>query len=114
MTVRKGRLGCERCNWQGYIKRSFWSGEKEEVTVTVCSQCKDVRGYHMYVRQKYGNHSNIHVLDGGEPLAEVIDFETYKSSKELKYYDKKDYDDLAKKQFEEYGEIPRLDKKERI
>jgi len=107
VTHRIGKIGCKSCNWKGYTKHAFWNGEKEEFTVTVCSQCKDARGYHAYVKGKYGKADSLHLLPGQEPSADVIDFQKYKDSGEMKYYEKDETGKLAKEQFETYGEIPK-------
>lgn len=106
--IKNGRIGCSKCNWRGYQKHSFWNGEKEEVTVSVCSNCKDLRGYNSYIKSKYSKISNIHLINGENHQADVIDFDYYKSNKSLKYIEGKEIDDLAKKQFLEFGEIPKV------
>jgi hypothetical protein len=106
---RNGRIGCSKCNWRGYNKHSFWNGDKEEVTVSVCSHCKDERGYHNYVKSKYSKVTNIHLVEGREYQADIIDFEHYKFNKSLKYIeDKEEILKLAEKQFLEFGEIPKI------
>jgi hypothetical protein len=109
---RKGRIGCSHCNWKGYKKYPFWNGEKEEITVTLCSSCKDVRGYSAYVKNKYGklNKNNVFLIDGSESLADVIDFDKYRDSNELQYINQDECERMAERQFEEFGEIPRMDK----
>ncbi|MDB4330496.1 hypothetical protein N9948_02125 [bacterium] len=104
---RQGRVGCKHCHWKGYTKHGFWNGEKEEVTVAVCSECKDKRGYNLYVKNKYGKGENLHLLPGQEPDADVIDFQKYKDNQEMSYIDEKEKKELGKKQLEEYGEIPK-------
>lgn len=104
-----GRIGCKHCDWKGYSKRAFWSGEKEEIIVTPCSSCKDRRGYNLYVKRKYGKETTLKILDEGEQLADVIDFQKYKDNKELRYYDKEESKELGDEQFRKFGEIPRTD-----
>ena len=105
---RQGKLGCPHCNWSGVTKHSFWNGEKEELTATLCSQCKDTRGYSLYVKQRYSNGTTLQVLEGKDKLADVIDFYRYKDNGEMRYYNKEESAELGKKQFEEFGEIPRM------
>ncbi len=107
----KGRIGCPHCNWKGYKKYPFWNGDKEEVTVSPCSKCKDIRGYSAYIKSRYSKKSNVVLLSNGEPLADVIDFNKYKDLEELSYINLEQCEFLAKKQFEEFGEIPRADTK---
>jgi len=103
------RIGCKYCKYKGYVKQAFWNGEKQEVTVSVCSQCKDKRGYNLYVKKKYGTVDNLHLLPGQEPEADIIDFQKYKDDSEMSYYSEEECKELGEKQYEEYGEIPRSD-----
>jgi hypothetical protein len=104
---KTGRIGCSKCNWRGYQKHAFWNGEKEEVTVSVCSHCKDLRGYHGYIKSKYSKVSNLHLIDGETQRASVIDFDHYKTNKSIKYIEDEEVVKLAEKQFLEFGEIPK-------
>jgi hypothetical protein len=108
----RGRIGCSHCNWKGYKKYPFWNGEKEEVTVSLCSNCKDIRGYSAYIKSRYGKKNNLVLLNNGESLADVIDFYKFKDLKELSYLSSEECLDLAKKQLEEFGEIPRIKESE--
>jgi hypothetical protein len=104
-----GRIGCSKCNWRGYQKHAFWNGEKEEVTVSVCSHCKDIRGYNNYIKSKYSKVTNIHLIKGEESKADIIDLDYYKNNKSLKYIeDEEEINKLAEKQFLEFGEIPKI------
>jgi len=108
---RKGRVGCSHCNWKGFKKYPFWNGDKEEVTVSPCSKCKDIRGYSAYIKSRYSKKNNVVLINGGELLADVIDFYKYKELGELTYLDQAECDSLAERQFKEFGEIPRSDSK---
>ena len=75
------RIGCKYCNYKGYVKHSFFNGSKEEagdVSVTVCSHCKDVRGYYAYVRNKYGTQKE----KAEESSCKILDFNKFKQKKE--------------------------------
>lgn len=109
---RKGRIGCSHCNWKGYKKYPFWNGEKEEVTVSPCSKCKDIRGYSAYIKSRYSKKSNVVSLVDQNPLADVIDFNEYKELSKISYLGIEKCAELAKKQFEEFGEIPRAESKD--
>lgn len=84
--MSQGRFGCKECNWKGYKKFPFWNGEKQEITVTICSSCKDVKGYNLYIKSKYGKNSID--LENNK----VIDFQSYKLKKEIIYIDDKNKD----------------------
>lgn len=77
------RYGCRHCNFKGYTKHSFLGGDKgeESVTVSICSHCKDPRGYYDYVRNKYGSpqKNNLVQLINEEPMAKVLDFVEFKN-----------------------------------
>jgi len=79
------KIGCKHCNFKGYVKHSFYgSGEEEDsVSVSICSHCKDSRGYYAYVRNKYGTQKdNVVKLVEEEPMAEVLDFNEFKKRKD--------------------------------
>ena len=82
------RLGCKHCNFKGYVKYAFNSSSEEDegsVSVSICSHCKDARGYYAYVRNKYGTptkEDNILKLADPEPLAKVLDFNEFKQRKD--------------------------------
>ena len=101
------KIGCKQCKWKGYTKHGFWNGDKEEVSVTVCSACKDTRGYHHYVKQKYGKPDNLVAIEGGEYLADVIDYLKYKEENIIQKYTAEEIQIKAKKQVDEYGIIPK-------
>ena len=107
---RHGHFGCEHCNWNGYTKHSFFNGKSVEVSVTPCSVCKDTRGYNLYIKQKYGKENTLKVLEGRESVADVIDFQKYKDSQEILYYSKDEIKYMGERQFQDFGEIPRLQK----
>lgn len=78
------RYGCKHCNFKGYVKNSFIGGGdngEESVTVSVCSHCKDARGYYAYIRNKYGSpqKNNVVNLVEEEPMAKVLDFVEFKN-----------------------------------
>lgn len=81
------RYGCKHCNFKGYIKHCFSIGggdnPEESVTVSICSHCKDPRGYYDYVRNKYGSPKKDNVVNIAEyePLAKVLDFVEFKNKK---------------------------------
>lgn len=78
------RIGCEHCNYKGYVKHSFIGGadNEESVSVTVCSHCKDARGYYAYVRNKYGKNKDDNVLElVKEPMGKVLDFVSFKEKR---------------------------------
>ena len=77
------RIGCKRCNFKGYVKYSVFNGaddsEEGSTSVSICSHCKDARGYYAYVRNKYGTQKdNVVQLVEEEPLAKVLDFNEFK------------------------------------
>lgn len=106
---RIGKLGCYDCNWTGVTRHTFWNGETEETSVTMCSKCKDTVGYSIYIKNKYSNQSNLRILDGGVQLATVIDFEIFKESKEMKYYSKEEAEKMGNVQFLRFGQISKRD-----
>ena len=76
------RIGCKHCNYKGYTKNALLGGSPDEeggYSVTVCSHCKDARGYYAYVRNKYGSpKNNVVSLVEEEPTATVLDFNEFK------------------------------------
>jgi len=77
------RIGCKHCNFKGYVKSAVFNGaddsEEGSISVSVCSRCKDVRGYHAYVKNKYGpQKNNVVSLVEEEPTATVLDFNEFK------------------------------------
>jgi len=80
------RIGCKHCNYKGYVKHSFYGGGEDgdegTVTVSICSHCEDSRGYHAYVKNKYGTQKdNVVQLVEEEPTATVLDFNEFKKRK---------------------------------
>ena len=78
------KVGCRHCNFRGYMKYSLLGGTDEEgsVSVSVCSHCKDTRGYYAYIKNKYGTQKdNVINLVVEEPSAEVLDFNEFKRRK---------------------------------
>ena len=78
------RIGCRHCNFKGYVKYSVFNGaddsEEGSLSVSVCSHCKDTRGYYAYVRNKYGSlKNNLVNLVEEESTATLLDFNEFKS-----------------------------------
>lgn len=81
-----GRIGCPSCNWLGYVTSSFFYGGIQKFQTTVCPTCKDFRGYHAYIKEKYGQLNNLKVIEGGlGKEADVIDFNHYRKTGKIKY-----------------------------
>jgi len=86
------RIGCKHCNFKGYVKHFFAGGpnaDEESVSVSICSHCKDARGYYAYVRNKYGHNKddNIVQLVEEDTLATVLDFNEFKRKRKTKTED---------------------------
>jgi len=77
------RIGCKFCNYKGYTKHSFYAGSDDasNITVSICSHCKDARGYYAYVKNKYGNTKETSE-ENKESIAKVLDFNSYIKNKE--------------------------------
>jgi len=73
------RIGCKHCDFKGYIKSSVFKGaddsDEGSTSVRVCSHCEDYRGYHAYVRSKYGSKKSTIVE---KPTAKILGFNEYK------------------------------------
>jgi len=76
------RVGCKHCNFKGYVKSAVLGTNPNEeggYSVTVCSHCKDSRGYYAYVRNKYGSSKKEEFTE--EPEAKILDFNEFKERK---------------------------------
>lgn len=79
------KIGCRHCNFRGYVKYGMLGASEDEeggLSVSVCSHCKDARGYYAYVRNKYGKKDNVVQLVEEEALCDVLDFNEFKKRRD--------------------------------